>query len=101
MAKNAFSAVEDFYISGHADEDPKAVAKAIGKPRAFKAVAKRQEEVRAARPKPTLLHTKSEGGAPNRVTAMTEAAAARLTPSESRAEYLERNKGIIHNPNGG
>lgn len=126
MPKPAFTEVEDFYIQGHLDADPKAVAKALGRPRAHAAVAKRAAELKAAAPpaKPrSLLHTKTGNGQEGRVVAMTAAASAAadraagrqapkpkpgeedgfaVTPPDAgRQAYLDRMKTCIHNPNAG
>ncbi len=96
MAKVKFSAVEDFYIQGHLDDDPKSVAKALGKARQGKAVAARIEELREqlkASP-----NTKTEHGKRG-VAVMTEAAAAIPAVSEPASAYRERNGSFLHNPN--
>lgn len=102
MAKTKFSAVEEFYIAGHLGDDPKAVAKALGKARQHKAVAARQEELRAAAPRPSPFITEAQHGRKG-VAIMTQGAASIPAVSEGREAYLERNKSFLHNPlpNGG
>lgn len=129
MPKTLFSEVEDFYLSGHLDEEPRALAKVLGRPRSHAAVAKRIEELRAAQPpakKRSLLQTSTVGGQQGRVVAMTGAASAAADRAQgqgppkkkpegdevtdgfdvppggsAREAYLARMKGVIHNPNGG
>jgi hypothetical protein len=102
MAKTKFSEVEEFYIAGHLGDDPKAVAKALGKPRQHKAVAARQDEIRLAKPKASPMITEAQHGRKG-VAIMTQAAASIPAVAEGREAYLERNKSFLHNPlpNGG